>query len=225
MKDTRYKVDLSKRMAARGLNAWLPKIKTIAGTLVIVVLVCFVSIYPWKKYQHTYLPLLADIEEEQTQISRVSEEIDQAQAELAELAKRYQIVTAVRRQRMPWAEKLFNIAGWVPYQIYLLEIGLRDVKVQAPKKTQELKNIERKKKTVEKIITKRAFFVRGLSPPLKQGKYLAKIVSLAKKINTDPAFTRNFLPMRLNYTKLEKMSGGRDQRDMIEFELEAIAKW
>jgi hypothetical protein len=215
VKDSRYRVDLSKRINGRKKGDWLVKAKSIGGKLVIIVLAYFAIAYPWDKYHNEYLPLIDSIKKERTEIAKVSVELDKANKKVEALSKRYKVVTAVQKQRISWTKKLFNITKLIPSQVHITEIGLRETKGQTQKKSGS---------AALKTIAQKSVYLRGLIPPLKKGEYLAKIVDLTKKINTDPEFAKDLYPMYLNYNKLVNLKQGEKEQKMIEFELEAETK-
>ncbi len=215
MKYTRYKVDLSKRLNGRNKGAGLIKAKSIAGKLLIVLLVYFAIAYPYDKYNNEYLPLIAGIDRQQTEISRASEELDNANKNIEDLSQRYHAIVAVQKQHISWTKKLFNITEFIPSNVFLKEIGLRQAN------DEQKRNVSSASATTA---AQKSVYIRGLIPTLKKGEYLAKIVSMTKKINTDPEFTKDFYPMYLNYNKLVKLRQGGKEQKMMEFELEAETK-
>lgn len=218
MRNTRYKVDLSRRLEGRISDIWISKAKSIAGMLVLVWLLYYVVSYPWDKYKNVYLPMVEEIRMKMVEIDQLSEEVAKKEQKLNDISKRFKTFTEIRQQRMPWAGKLFSLAERVPSQVYITEIGLRETKGVGKKK-----NKTPDKNQSETGIQK-TLFIRGLTPPLARGKYLAKIVAFAKEINTDETFTKDFLPMHLNYNKLVKIPHGKQDREMVQFELEAVVR-
>ncbi len=216
MKDSRYRVDLSKRLDGRRKGAWLIKAKAIAGKLLTAVMLYFVIAYPWNRYKNKYLPLLAETDKRQTEIAAASAALNKAGQKLENISRRYKTIAMVQKQRISWTEKLFNIARLIPSKMSIAEIGLRQIKGRKQK--------QKPSSDPQKAVTQKSVYIRGLIPTLTLGEYLAKIVALTKEINTDPEFTKDFFPVHLNYNKLVKLRQGERQEEMIEFELEAATR-
>ena len=209
-------MDVSKRLSVGLQKAWYEREEVLAGILKVFKLACIglTLLYSWNKYNEAYIPLVADISGKQSDITRLSGETEAADKQLKKLIQPNRERAEFPLQRKYWADKLVNLAQWVPDNTYITNISLLEVK--------KLESGDPQKPPV----VKKFLMLRGLTPILERGKYLAKMVSLTQNINGDQAFTKNFQPMQLNYTRYVKANESKPgMAEMVEFELEAEAKY